>query len=338
MSLFRCWPLLGVMYVGMALGTPMPAYWVDDAAAVDTTDPVVADTKDTEHERDILLLDWSRQKLATYVEGLNDGLDSLITETFFSDEVDNENWSGSYGKLFFYTRREFHQPVDYQSGINLNLALPHTNDQLKLLVESEENNDDQRESDALGTVDNVTYTTALRFLIRDAEDYKASWDNGVRWEGEPVPFSRLRFQRIDYYEACRTRFYQTLYWRTNTGWGADTSYQVRTPLDLQRQFIFSLNANYLLNNDYYDLSNTWAISDEWNADEAMLYGFSIIGDTQQYEKVTNYVTSARYRRMLYKKFVFGEIEPELSWPREHNFEPVAAIIFRLEFIFSEGHH
>lgn len=315
---------------------PEPLHWVNDAAQVDTDSIPVE--QPPAPENNIEVLDWSREKLSAYVEGLNDRLDYFITDTFFSDETNNENWSGSYGKFFFHTRREVHSPVDYQTGINLNLALPNTNDRLKLLVESEENDDGQRESDVLGTVDNVTYTTALRFLIRDAEDYKATWDNGVRWEGEPVPFSRLRFQRIDYFEHFRTRFYQTLYWRTNVGWGADSSYQIRTPLDLQRQFIWTLNAKYLLNNDYYDLANIWAISDEWNDKEAMLYSFSIIGDTQGYEKVTSYVSSARYRRMLYKRFVFGEIEPEVSWPREHNFEPVPAIMFRLELIFSEGQY
>ncbi len=313
---------------------PEPLHWVSDTTAQVDTDRS-SDEQPAAPENSIELLDWSRDKLSAYVEQLNDRLDYFITDTFFSDETNNENWSGSYGKLFFNTRREVHTAVDYQSGISLNLALPNTNDKLKLLVESEENEDGQRESDALDTVDNVTYSTALRFLISDAEDYKASWDNGVRWEGEPVPFSRLRFQRIDYFEYFRTRFFQTLYWRTNVGWGADSSYQIRTPLDLQRQFIWSVDADYLLNNDYYDLANIWAVSDEWNDKEAMLYSFSVIGDTQGYEKVTSYVSSARYRRMLYKRFVFGEIEPEISWPREHNFEPVPAIMFRLELIFSE---
>ncbi len=280
------------------------------------------------------MLDWSRDRLSDYIEGLNDGIDTFFAETLFGDDVIDDESSGSNGRIFFTSRRVLgEKSVDYQSGVNVKLALPNTNDRLKLLIETEEDEDETKESDVLGTTKNVTYATALRVQLSRSERWKTTWDNGVSWEGEPVPFSRIRARRIQYFDLWHTRFFQSLYYRTNQGWGEKTSYVAIRPLDLTKHFNFTLNASYKLNDDYFKLNNSYSVFQEIDSRSIIVYRFGISGDTEGTEKVNSYTISTGYRQEIYGGFVYMDLVPEVSWPRSRNFEPTPGITFNLEMIF-----
>lgn len=283
---------------------------------------------------EIEALDWSRDQVADYIEGLNDGLDLFFAETLFGDEVIDDESSGSNGRLFFKSSRVKGEPsVDYQTGVNVKLVLPNTNNRFKFLIETEEDDDQNKESDLLGTTDNVTYATALRFQLARSERWKTTWDNGISWEGEPVPFSRIRTRRIQYYQLWHTRFYQSLYYRTNQGWGERTTYEATRPLNLRQHFRAGISASYKLNDDYFVLSNGYGIFHEISDRAVILFGFGINGDTNGIEKVNAYTISTGYRREIYRNFIFIDFIPEVSWPRDKNFEPTPAIRFDIEMIF-----
>lgn len=284
-------------------------------------------------EEEIEALEWSREVVFEYVESLNDGVDSFFMSAFFDDEIINDESSGSNGRLFFTTRRVEGEGVDYQSGINLKLVLPKTRDRLKLLVETEEDEDEKKETNALDTTNNVTYSTAVRVELREGRRWKTSWDNGIRWEAEPIYFSRLRVRRTDYFDDWRSRVFQSAYWRTDDGWGAKFRASLMRPIDLRRHFTTGFEADYLLDNDFAELETYMAVFDEVNSKAAMLYNFSILGDTEGIAKVNNLVATVSYRRKIYRSFVFAEVVPELAWPRERDYEMTPAINFRLEMIF-----
>ncbi|EAT11969.1 hypothetical protein HF888_11325 [Bermanella marisrubri] len=280
-------------------------------------------------------LDWSRSLVSGYVESLNDGVDSFFMSAFFDDEVIADQSSGSNGRLYFISRREEADNPDYQVGVNLRLTLPHSRDRFKLLIETDENQDDQIENDILNTTDNVTYSTALRVDLEPRDNWRTSFDNGVRWSGEPVYFSRVRVRRVDYHNYWRTRLYQQIGWRTDEGWGAFTSVSGLMPLGFHRYLNISLSGDYLLDNDYVDLEASSAIFDELSERAAMLYQFKILGNTLEYGKVSDVIFSVSYRRKIYDDFIFAEIIPELAWPRDRDYEFTPAITFQLDFIFGQ---
>ena len=289
-------------------------------------------------ETPIEILDWSRSLASDYVEGLNDGVDSFFMDAFFDDEIINDESSGSNGRLFFTTRRVRGEGVDYQMGVNLKLVLPRTRDRFKLLVETDENEDTQKETNVIGTTDNVTYSTALRVELKKGKRWKSSWDNGIRWSGEPVYFSRLRARRTDYFENWRSRLLQTLYWRTDVEWGSDFSASLLRPISLHYHFRTGFNAGYILSDDFADLSTSAAIFHELSSRAAMVYQVAVFGDTDSISKVNNTALTVSYRRKIYRHFVFAEVIPEVAWPREQDYDATPAISFRLEMIFGPDKH
>ena len=304
-----------------------------EPSAPDSSFDVELIPEDERTQAEIEALEWSREVVFEYVESLNDGVDSFFMGAFFDDEIVNDESSGSNGRLFFASRRVEGEGVDYQVGLNLKLVLPKTRDRFKLLVETDENEDDKKETNALETTNNVTYSTAVRIEIRDGRRWKTSWDNGIRWEAEPIYFSRLRARRTDYFDDWRSRLLQSAYWRTDDGWGAKFRANLMRPIDLRRHFTTGFNADYLLDNDFAELETSMAVFDEITHKSAMLYDFSIFGDTESISKVNSFVASVSYRRKIYRSFVFAELVPELAWPRERDYSTTPAINFRLEMIF-----
>ena len=296
-----------------------------------------------ESELEIGLLDWSQNLGSDYVENLNDGVDSFFMDAFFDDEIINDESSGSNGRLFFATRRVQGEGVDYQMGINLKLVLPRTRDRFKILVETDENEDSEKESNVLGTTNNVTYSTALRVELRKGKRWKSSWDNGIRWSGQPVYFSRVRLRRTDYFDNWRSRILQTVSWRTDVEWGANFSTSFLRPIGLHQHFRTGFSAGYLLTDDFADLRTSAAIFHELSSRSAMLYQVAVLGDTNSITKVNDTILSVSYRRKIYRHFVFAEVVPEVSWPRaeeegDDNYKATPAINFRLEMIFGPEKH
>ena len=310
-----------------------PAVIVEDSAPYGEIEESQEFIPEEDPEESLDFLDWSRELVFEYVESLNDGVDSFFMGDFLDDELIEDESSGSNGRIFLITRRVEGEGVDYQTGVSLKLVLPRTRDRLKLLVETDENEDEQKEGDLIGTTSNVTYSTAIRVELRDGRRWKTSWDNGVRWEGEPVYFSRVRARRTDYFGEWRSRFLQSLYWRTDDGWGAKLNTSLLRPIDFTRHFSTGFNADYLLDNDFAEMEANVAIFDELSHKSAMLYRIAVLGDTEQISKINNHVFTISYRRKIYKNFVFAEITPELAWPRESNYETTPALNFRLEMIF-----
>lgn len=294
--------------------------------------------KSIEEQEDIIILEWSRDLAKDYVETLNDGVDSFFMGAFFDDEIINDESSGSNGRLFLTTRRVQGEGVDYQVGVNLKLVLPKTRDRFKLLVETDENEDDQKETDLINTTANVTYSTAIRIELRDGKRWKSSLDNGIRWSGKPVYFSRIRARRTDYFDEWRLRVLQSITWRSDVEWGAKFNAGLLRPIDLHRHFRTGFTADYLLSDDFAELQTSAAIFEQLDERAALLYQLAVFGDTEHIAKVSNYVLTFSYRRKIYKSFVFAEIVPEVAWPREDDYEATPAINLRFEMIIGPDAH
>ncbi len=262
----------------------------------------------------------------------------ILEDIVIDDEIINDESSGSNGRLFLTTRRVQGEGVDYQVGINLKLVLPKSRDRFKLLVETDENEDGEKESDLVNTTENVTYSTAIRIELREGKRWKSSLDNGVRWSGKPVYFSRIRARRTDYFDEWRLRVLQSVSWRTDVEWGAKFNAGLLRPIDLHRHFRTGFTADYLLSDDFAELQTSAAIFEQLDERAALLYQLAVFGDTEHIAKVSNYVLTFSYRRKIYKNFVFAEVVPEMAWPREDDYEATPAINFRFEMIIGPDVH
>lgn len=288
-----------------------------------------------EYATKIPLIDYSHDWLRDYIDGVSYSVDSFFVDTFFGDDVIDDEISGSRAKFSFFTRREIGQLVDYNYGISVRLALPNTDEKFSLLVETSENNEDERQNNAIDTVESVEYSTALRFMLKATDNWKVSFDNGVKW-GLPVDlFSRLRFRRLDYFEKFNTRVTQKFEWSVSNGYEESTRLQINKPLNIDRLVRFDTGAKYQLDNGYFEFDYGISLYHELNPKEVLSYYLRASGQDSNNMSFNNYGIGFRYRRMVYQNWIFIEMTPELETANHNYYNPTPIVMFRFEALIGQ---
>lgn len=341
-NFFRGFLLLWFMFISMAGWTLIePVYLADDyeldlpqnhSAQTEISD-VTAENylEQTDISKD--LMDRSRDWLVRYLDGLSGDIDAFFVDSFFSEEITTDDVKGSRAKLSFYTRRVLGEPVDYKFGLSVKLVLPNTNERLNLLLESED--EDARESNPVESVENTNYSAALRFIINETDRWKTNLDTGVRWRIPPVAFVRFRARRFSYFSEWEMKTTQTLSYFSDEGWSALTRVQGNYPINIKKQFRLSAQADYLLNDDYFKLSYGAGLYHRLSTKAALGFVAGAAGNTQNGATFDAYNAGVRYRRQVWKNYVFAEVSPELIWTSDYDYESTPVITFRLETVFNE---
>lgn len=291
--------------------------------------------KEKEEEFILEIVESSRDWLSSYINDVSHGVDGFMIDTFFGDDIINDDVSGSRAKISFYTRRELGQPVDYSYGISLKLVLPNTNERFSLLVQSTDDEEDGRENNPVETVEKSEYSTALRFMFKETDLWKVSFDNGVKWALPPNPFSRLRFRRLAYFDSFNTRFTQTFDWSANDGFGEDSRFEINRPLNIDRLIRFSGGAKYMVQNDYFELDYGLNLYHELNRKEILAYYLRASGEVYDNMSFNNYGVGVRFRRMVYQDWAFAEISPEIETANSNNYDITPVIMFRFEALIGK---
>ncbi|WP_430461913.1 hypothetical protein ACQUQU_03735 [Thalassolituus sp. LLYu03] len=277
-------------------------------------------------------IERSRTWLADYLNRLSGNIDSFFVDSFFSEDIIEDDVKGTRAKLSFYTRRVLGDPVDYKFGISVKLVLPNTNDKLNLLISSEE--DDTREADPIESVENVEYSSALRYIINESDQWKTNIDTGIKWGVPPDPFVRFRARRYAYLSEWELKGTQRLFYFTSNGWGEDTSLQMDYPLNTEKLFRINAKAGYQLNDDYFKLSYDAGLYHELSRTSALAYVAGASGDTEQSATFHTYTAGVRYRQLIYSNWVYGEVEPQFLWDRDKDYRTTPVIMFRIESVIA----
>ncbi|MDA8431243.1 MAG: hypothetical protein M0T70_18475 [Geobacteraceae bacterium] len=232
--------------------------------------------------------------------------------------------------------------------VRANVKLSRINERLRLVVYGENepepfsstlpadpgNPGFDRSSQSLRVVN-----TELRYGLIQTPSLDIFLGAGVRLILPPEAFVRSRLQ-YTYKISAKALFHfgETLFVK-NEGILGETS---EAGLEL------SINQKTLLR-----WSNSATISDEikgleWGTELSLIRELSprsgvtlasgVYGNTSIAGAVNNYRVLARYRRNFLRKWLFYELEPQLSWPRrdDGSFPLNHALIFRLEIVF-QGH-
>ena len=281
---------------------------------------------------DPAMLDRSKDWLAGYLNRLSGNIDTFFVDSFFSEEITYDDVKGSRAKLSFYTRRVLGDPVDYKFGLSVKLVLPHTNERLNLLLDSED--EDNREADPIESVENVNYTAALRFIVRESDQWKTNVDAGIRWGVPPNPFVRFRARRYAYLSEWELKATQTLFYFSLDGWGEETRLQMDYPLNTEKLFRINAKAGYQLNDEYFKLSYDAGLYHELSSKAALGFVAGASGDSEFDTTFYSYHAGVRYRRQVYSNWVFAEVAPEFIWHRDKDYGTTPVIMFRLESVIA----
>lgn len=297
---------------------------------------VYEEKKEIETQTEQTIVDSSKDWLAEYLNTLSGDLDSFFFDSFFSDDILEDDSKGSKAKLSFYTRRKIGDPVDYTLGLSVKLELPKVHKKLNLIFESETDNGDSPETDVINAAEKIDYSAALRFMIQETKQWKANIDAGVRWQLPPDPFTRLRIRRYaDLPYDINLRATQEFSWYQSEGLGSRTAFRFDRQVGDKRLLRWGSSAKYLLENDYFELSSSITLFHELNTKEALAYTISASGDDKESATFYDYSIGVRFRRQVYRDWMFAEIAPEIISNREDNYDLEPVLMFRFEALIAQ---
>ncbi len=229
--------------------------------------------------------------------------------------------------------------------LRANVVLSRVSDRLRLAITGEDDTEQASPSipEDPGTpgFDRTTrnahlVNTELRYALIKETDLDLFLGAGFRVAIPPEGFVRSRFQYTHKIaDLVQFRFGETLFLKNTSGFGETTEIDLERLLDRDTLMRWA-NAGTLSE----EFSGT-----EWGTELSMIRQLSprsaitvaagIYGNTSASAMVGSYKVYTRYRRNFLRSWLFYELEPEVSWPRNTAGQYLAtfAITGRLEVVF-----
>lgn len=295
-----------------------------------TDQPLSSDESLAQEDPSTSMLTRSRAWLARQINWTANGLDGFLVDTFFGDDILDDEVSGSRLRLGWLVRHEHSESLEQTFSTRLSLDLPNTEEQFKFLLtaDGDELSDDDL---VLGkTVEKVTYNTALRYHLDPDSRWKSDFDVGVRWRGTPDPFTRLRFRRVFTANEWQSRLTQTFSYFVERGFVERTDLQIDKPLALDRMLRLRADIGYNEEDRFFRFSYDASVYRQLTERTMLAYVVGAHGDNETHTRVEQYYAGVRFRHRLYSHWLYAEVMPQYEWHDEHHYHGRPVLMVRFE--------
>jgi len=286
-------------------------------------------------------LDRKHQALGTMLEDILRRTDAL-----FSGEKNQDAPTGSYVALGARTRVPLTSNADGSTGLlaRAKIRLPRTQERLQILigqdVERIGTTQAQRDAEeAAGIRDRSDNPfVALRGIARETLKVQLTADAGLRFDGiEPDPFVRGRARRLFEPGEWILSLSETLLWQRSEAFTATTEFGVYRALGRKHALSLETQAEWRDESDGFDLAQTLTLS--WRINERSLGALELgaFAETQPRFEATAYSLAARYRRKVYRDWLLVELRPQVTFPRDNDYDTTVTLTLQFEAYFGSNY-
>jgi hypothetical protein len=266
-------------------------------------------------------------------------------DDFFGDKrIVVAEWPESYMRWMTDLRWDEEERFSARSTIRASLRLPRLKKRWRLEFSGETRGDpnalvqEDPGNPGLDVGSRVrTGSTELIYDILRTTRTTLDAGAGVRVKIPPDAFVRTRFQHARPITLKTLgRFTATAYWDARDGFGESNQ------LDLERWLAVPTLLRWSNSFNISEITNGW----EWGTELSLLHKFSpksaitfaggASGSTRPAWIAQNYRVLTRYRRNVFRKWLFLEGEPYVRWPRKEDGsrKPVWGATLRVEILFA----
>jgi hypothetical protein len=235
--------------------------------------------------------------------------------------------------------------IKYRTSARASLVLPKIDKRLRLVVSAESEPEpfsatlpeDPGNPGFDRTLANTRLAnTELRYSLIQKPSIDMFLGTGVRIKLPFETFVRSRFQySLRLGDVALARFAETVFWKNTDGFGETTE------VELSRQFgpktlLRWANAGTLTEESPgMEWATELSLLRELSQRRAITFGGGLTGRTRPDTVVDTYRIFSRYRWNFLRTWLFFELEPEVSWPRDLSgeYSLTYALTFRTEVAF-----
>ena len=176
--------------------------------------------------------------------------------------------------------------------------------------------------------------TEIRYIMIENPTVYLFAGTGVRLHFPLEFFTRTRIRyTLRLGEKSLARFEETLFWKSTDGFGETTEIELNRQIGRKRILRWTNSATITQESQGLEWGSELALLREFSPRSALTFAGGVFGDTDPATQVETYRIFARYRRNFLRPWLFYELEPEISWPRDESFTAVYAFTLRLEVVF-----
>jgi hypothetical protein len=254
-------------------------------------------------------------------------------DNFFGDERIHDESQNSHLKInLLHISEEGHEPR-YEAQLKGKLTLPNTQKRLKILLESDPEEDAATDTTVVEAVEAQEQSLGLRYIKNFTAWLRGNTDVGVRFRSGFDTFVRFRLRGLFTLGSWNLRAAETIFWRDSTGPGETSQLDIERRFAKDYLFRATSKATYLDETRQFDMSQNFFLIHTINKYRAVIYRTGITGVSEPKTHTTGYVLSVKLRQQIHRDWLFFEINPKVLYPQEEDFHTRHSLTFKLEVVF-----
>ncbi len=261
-------------------------------------------------------------------------------DRFFATENVFEETNASYARIPMDLILEEDEDATFKVRIKGKLSLPHTQRRLRLLIESDITEplaDEQFAATPPEAVSDIDYFLSLETQLKKTGRWKIRPATGIEFSLPPDLFVRLR--AIRYFAVTRKwlgRFSTTGVYLVDAGAEGDGNLQFSRALSKHLLFRSRSKIKWTEEKGYTEAAQTFSIYQHLSEKANLAYHVGSFGNNQWQDwDVTEHRIWIRYRRLVYREWLFMDLIPEVRFQQGDDYDPTYFLTFRIEPVFGE---
>jgi len=289
----------------------------------------------------------NRSRLLSIVDKTHDNISRRLeaavrgADTFFATDNVFEDTNASYARIPMDLIVEDDGNVTFKVRVKGKLSLPNTQKRLKLLIESgttESIFDDQAASSPPDAITDNDYFLSLETQLKKTGKWKIRPAVGLKFQWTPDLFVRLR--AIRYFAVTRKwlgRFSLTGVYLLDARLQSDGNLQLSRAIRKDFLFRSTSKLKWTDEKDYSEASQIFSLFQHLSQKANLAYQGGVFADNQaQGWDVTEYRTWLRYRRLVYRNWLFMDLIPEIRFRQDDDYDPSYLLTLRMEPVFGQA--
>ena len=247
----------------------------------------------------------------------------------------------SYLRIGFATESEYGDLAQFKPEARFRLDIPTIRKKLRLVIESESEElipleERQRDRQLTGSERTASKATgALRYLSRIGDAIDLSTDIGLRLHMPPDAFWRVTAEKqwqVDDDWLIRTQ--QQFFYYHQDGWGERTWFGAGRLVWDDWAFRSSSELEWVHKDSKFVSAQIFSLQKKLNNRSSLMPRIGVLGESKPSWRTSSAFGDITLRYRLHSDWVFAELIPAITFPREKGFSDQASILFRLEMYFS----
>lgn len=283
--------------------------------------------KEDQEEEENQIIDYIHRALSAGVSNTAGAVDG-----FFDDERHSAEVNRTRIKLRFDTFFERGEEVDFKFRLNLSLVVPKTKKRIKLFVSGNPEKDEAGEVGAAPeTAEDEDLDVAVAYTPVQTMSMNFSWRTGIKLKSSTAAWwIGPRWRGYAKGEIWGTRFTQFFRWRTDDGFESISTLDFER--DVAENFFYrtTLKGRWNQDNDDYRYEITPQLFQRLDPKRVLRYLHSTRFKSTTENQFDEFLFRFTYRQRIWRKWLFFEISPQVSFPEDEGWDFTPGITFRIE--------